>query len=125
MRKIFLTSKEMLEIAVKAGDSKRAEDIVALDVEQVSLVADYFVLMNGGSKRQVQAIVQAVQDEEADAGVIVRRVEGKAEGTWVLLDFGDIVVHVFQEEQRQYYNLEKLWSDAPLVNLTSWLGETA
>lgn len=125
MRKFFLTSKEMLEIAVKAGDSKRAEDIVALDVEQVSLVADYFVLMNGGSKRQVQAIVQAVQDEEADAGVIVRRVEGKAEGAWVLLDFGDIVVHVFQEEQRQYYNLEKLWSDAPLVNLTSWLGETA
>lgn len=120
-----MTSKEMLEIAVKAGDSKRAEDIVALDVEQVSLVADYFVLMNGGSKRQVQAIVQAVQDEEADAGVIVRRVEGKAEGAWVLLDFGDIVVHVFQEEQRQYYNLEKLWSDAPLVNLTSWLGETA
>ncbi len=114
----------MLEIAVKAGDAKRAEDIVALDVEQVSLVADYFLMMNGGSKRQVQAITQAVLDAEGEAKVDVRRIEGKAEGTWVLLDFGDIIVHVFQEEQRQYYNLEKLWSDAPIVNVTDWLGET-
>ncbi|MYV05133.1 ribosome silencing factor [Furfurilactobacillus milii] len=120
-----MESKQMLEVAVKAGDAKRAEDIVALDVEQVSLVADYFAIMNGGSKRQVQAITQAILDAEGEAGVTVRRVEGKAEGTWVLLDFGDIVVHIFQEEQRHYYDLEKLWSDAPMVNLTDWLGETA
>ncbi|GEK28347.1 ribosomal silencing factor RsfS [Furfurilactobacillus siliginis] len=118
-----MDSKAMLETAVKAGDSKRAEDIVALDVEQVSLVADYFVIMNGGSKRQVQAIAQAVLDEEAEAGVDVRRIEGKTEGTWVLLDFGDILVHIFQEEQRHYYNLEKLWSDAPLVDIDAWVSE--
>ncbi|KRN95090.1 Iojap family protein [Furfurilactobacillus siliginis] len=120
---MILDSKAMLETAVKAGDSKRAEDIVALDVEQVSLVADYFVIMNGGSKRQVQAIAQAVLDEEAEAGVDVRRIEGKTEGTWVLLDFGDILVHIFQEEQRHYYNLEKLWSDAPLVDIDAWVSE--
>ncbi|GKT02525.1 ribosomal silencing factor RsfS [Furfurilactobacillus sp. OKN36] len=120
-----MDSKQMLEIAVKAGDAKRAEDIEALDVQEVSLMADYFVMMNGGSKRQVQAIVTAVEDAEEEAGVTVRRIEGKAEGTWVLLDFGDIIVHVFQEEQRHFYNLEKLWSDAPLVDLNDWLGETA
>lgn len=114
-------SKEILTTVVKAADDKRAEDIVALDVAQVSLLADYFVIMSANSKRQVQAIADAVVEEAHKTDVDVRRIEGKQTGTWVLVDLGDVVVHIFQKDQRQFYNLEKLWSQAPLVNIDAWI----
>lgn len=114
-------SKEILTTVVKAADDKRAEDIVALDVAQVSLLADYFVIMSANSKRQVQAIADAVVEEAHKTDIDVRRIEGKQTGTWVLVDLGDVVVHVFQKDQRQFYNLEKLWSQAPLVNIDAWI----
>ncbi|KIS04090.1 ribosome silencing factor [Paucilactobacillus wasatchensis] len=114
-------SKEILTTVVKAADDKRAEDIVALDVAQVSLLADYFVIMSANSKRQVQAIADAVVEEAHKTDIDVRRIEGKQTGTWVLVDLGDVVVHIFQKDQRQFYNLEKLWSQAPLVNIDAWI----
>ncbi|WP_137597374.1 ribosome silencing factor [Paucilactobacillus kaifaensis] len=116
-----MDSKEILMTAVKAADDKRAEDIVALDVQEVSLMADYFVIMDANSKRQVQAIAEAVMEQAHIAGIDVKRVEGKQAGEWVLVDLGDVIVHVFQKEQRQFYNLEKLWSQAPLVNIDAWI----
>lgn len=116
-----MDSKEILMTAVKAADDKRAEDIVALDVQKVSLMADYFVIMDANSKRQVQAIAEAVMEQAHNAGIDVKRVEGKQAGEWVLVDLGDVIVHVFQKEQRRFYNLEKLWSQAPLVNLDAWI----
>ncbi|OJG17610.1 iojap-like ribosome-associated protein [Enterococcus canis] len=106
---------------MKAADSKRAEDIVALDVHKISLLADYFVICNGGSERQIKAIVDEVVEQEEIAGVTIKRIEGKDGGKWILVDLGDVIVHVFSESERQFYNLEKLWSDAPLVNLTEWV----
>lgn len=114
-------SKEILTTVVKAADDKRAEDIVALDVAQVSLLADYFVIMSANSKRQVQASADAVVEEAHKTDIDVRRIEGKQTGTWVLVDLGDVVVHIFQKDQRQFYNLEKLWSQAPLVNIDAWI----
>lgn len=116
-------SQELLEIAVKACDSKRAEDILALDVQNVSLLADYFVICHGGSERQLKAIVDAVEDEVEKAGYTVKRIEGKEGGKWILIDLGDVIVHVFTESERSFYNLEKLWSDAPLVDLTHWIDD--
>lgn len=116
-----MDSKELLETVVKAADSKRAEEIVALGVANVSLLADYFVIMQANSERQVKAIADEIEEKVAAAGVQVRDIEGKNAANWVLLDFGDVVVHVFRTETRQFYNLEKLWAEAPLVDVSDWV----
>lgn len=109
----------MLELVVKAADSKKAEDIVALDVTTVSLLADYFVICHGNSDKQVMAIANEIIEESHKNQVEVKRIEGKESARWVLIDLGDIIVHVFHSEEREFYNLEKLWSDAPLVTISS------
>ncbi|CAJ1228375.1 ribosome silencing factor [Levilactobacillus zymae] len=118
-----MESKALLEIAVKAAESKRAENIVALDMQKVSLMADYFLIMEANSSRQVKAIADEINDKLAENDVTVRDIEGKNDASWILLDLGDVVIHVFQKEQRAHYNLEKLWSDAPLVDLSAWVEE--
>ncbi|KRK97927.1 Iojap family protein [Secundilactobacillus odoratitofui DSM 19909 = JCM 15043] len=111
----------MLEIVVKAASDKRAEDTVALDMQNVSLITDYFVITDATSGRQVQAITDNIQEAVEKAGITVKRIEGRDAARWVLIDLGDVMVHVFQKEERSHYNLEKLWSDAPLVNLGDWV----
>lgn len=108
---------------MKAADAKRAEDILALDVREVSLLADYFVICHAQSERQMQAIVDEVIEKEEQAQVDIKRVEGKDAGLWILIDLGDVIVHVFKASERAFYNLEKLWSDAPLVRIQEWLVE--
>ncbi|MCT0222687.1 ribosome silencing factor, partial [Lactiplantibacillus plantarum] len=100
---------------------KRADDIVALDVAEVSLMADYFVILSADSKRQVQAIADNIVDFVRKAGSDVKSVEGRTAGEWVLIDAGDVIVHVFQKDARAHYNLEKLWSDAPIVDVAQWV----
>ncbi|CAI2660856.1 ribosome silencing factor [Apilactobacillus apinorum] len=118
-----MNSKEKLEVLVKAGDSKRAHNIVALDVHEVSLMADYFVIMDAASNRQVKSISEEIADKAEEAGINVKAVEGKDTAKWILLDMGDVIVHVFQEDEREYYNLEKLWSDADYVDIDSWVND--
>lgn len=116
-----MTSKEILEIAVKAATDKRAEDIVALDMQNVSLITDYFLITDATSNRQVQAITDSIQEAVEKAGINVKRIEGRDAARWVLIDLGDVMVHVFQKEERSHYNLEKLWSEAPLVDVSNWV----
>ncbi|VDG19881.1 ribosome silencing factor [Lactiplantibacillus mudanjiangensis] len=116
-----MDSKALLQLTVEAVDDKRAEDVVALDVEKVSLMADYFVIASADSKRQVQAIADSVVEFIRKAGSDVKSVEGRLAGEWILIDCGDVVVHVFQKDARQHYNLEKLWADAPLVDIAQWV----
>lgn len=111
----------ILEIAVKAADSKRAEEIVGLEVKDISLLADYFMICQANSERQINAIVEEIIEKEEADGTEVKRIEGKDGGKWVLIDLGDVIVHVFQTSERTFYNLEKLWSDAPLVNTEPWV----
>lgn len=118
-----MESKALLEMVVKAADGRRAEDIMAMQVDQLTPMADYFVTMTGGSNRQVQAITTAIVQEAHQHQVEVKSVEGKDAAQWVLIDLGDVVVHVFKEETRSFYNLEKLWSAAPLVDLSAWLND--
>ncbi|CAJ1227468.1 MULTISPECIES: ribosome silencing factor [Lactiplantibacillus] len=116
-----MESKELLKLTVEAADDKRGEDIVALDVAQVSLMADYFVIVSADSKRQVQAIADNIVDFVRQAGSDVKSVEGRTAGEWILVDAGDVIVHIFQKDARSHYNLEKLWSDAPLVDVQQWV----
>ena len=110
-----------LETEVKAIDGKKANNIVALDMRNVSLMADYFVIADAASNRQVQAIVTEVKDKVQAAGGEVKLIEGFQSADWVLVDLGDVIVHVFSTEQRDFYNLERLWHDAPYVDLTTLL----
>lgn len=118
-----MDSKQVLEMVVKAADGRRAEDITALKVDEISPMADYFVIMTGGSDRQVQAIANAIIEKAHETGLEIGSVEGKSHAKWVLIDLGDVVVHVFREETRQFYKLEKLWAQAPLVNLSEWVSD--
>jgi ribosome-associated protein len=108
-------SRDLLQVAARAADSKGGEDLVALDVSGPLPLADIFLLVTGRSERNVMAIAGEVEDKLNEAGVKTLRREGRAEAHWVLLDFGDLVVHVFHEEDRMYYSLERLWKDCPVV----------
>ncbi|WP_108251043.1 ribosome silencing factor [Planctomonas deserti] len=106
---------ELLEVAAKAADSKQAEDLVALDVSGPLPLTDIFLLASARNERNVLAIADEVEDKLAEAGTKALRREGRNEARWVLLDFGDLVVHVFHQEDRAYYSLERLWKDCPVV----------
>ena len=108
---------ELLQLAARAADSKQAEDMVALDVSEPLALTDIFLLASGRNERNVIAIAGEIEDQMIAAGVKTIRREGRSEGRWVLLDFGDIVVHVFHDEDRQFYSLERLWSDCPAIAL--------
>ena len=108
---------ELVRIAALAADSKSGEDLVALDVSGPLPLTDVFLLATGRNERNVLSIASEVEDKLNEAGVKTLRREGRAEGRWVLLDFGDLVVHVFHEEDRMYYALERLWKDCPVVPL--------
>lgn len=104
-----MNQKSILKIAAAACDDKRAEDILALDMEGISLVADYFLICHGNSDKQVQAIAREIKDQADENGIQVKKMEGFDEARWVLVDLGDVIVHVFHKDERSYYNLEKLW----------------
>lgn len=108
----------MLNIAAAAADSKGAEDLVALDVSEPLPLADLFLIITGRSERNVAAIADEIEDQLLEAGHKRIRREGRKEARWVLLDFGDLIVHVFQEDERVFYGLERLWKDCPVVPIT-------
>lgn len=114
---------KIVEMVVKAADDKKAQDIMVLNMQGISILADYFVVMHGNSDRQVGAIVDGIVGAAEENGVEIRKVEGQKGGDWLLIDLIDVVVHVFQHETRSFYNLEKLWADAELVNIADWVTE--
>ena len=107
--------RRMLQLAAAAADSKGGEDLVGLDVSDPLPLVDIFLLVTGRSERNVAAIADEIEDKLLEAGYKRLRREGRQESRWVLLDFGDLVVHVFHEEERVYYGLERLWKDCPVV----------
>ncbi|WAA11524.1 ribosome silencing factor [Fervidibacillus halotolerans] len=117
-----MTNREALMTAVKAADDKKAENIIVLNMVGISLIADYFVICHGNSDKQVQAIADEIRDRLDEAGYEVKRMEGYDEARWILVDIGDVVVHVFHRDERNYYNLEKLWGDATVEDIKKELG---
>lgn len=112
-----MDNKEIVQVIASACDDKQADDIVALDMQDVSLMADYFLICHGSNERQVQAIARAIKDRVDEADIHVKRMEGFDQARWILVDLNDIVCHVFHKDERYYYNLERLWGDAEKVEL--------
>lgn len=111
------TALAVLRVAAEAAASKKATDMVGLDLTPLEGVADYFLICSGSSEPQVRAIAEEVEDKLREAGTRAWHVEGREGRRWVLLDFVDVVVHVFHEKTREYYLLERLWGDARKVDL--------
>jgi ribosome-associated protein len=107
-----MTVQEIAQLAARAADDKKAHNIMILDIRGLSVIADFFVICHGNSETQVQAIVDGIKKEMDEKGVVVKGREGYADARWVLLDLGDVVVHVFHRDEREFYNIERLWKDA-------------
>ncbi len=101
----------MIERLMQASHDKRAEDIIAVHVADKTIVADWFVFMSGTSQIHVKALCDEVEDRAAELGFVLRRREGYNEGRWIVLDFSSVLVHIFHPEEREYYNVERLWMD--------------
>ena len=109
-------SKKMALLAVEALEDKKAEDITIIDISEVSVLADYFIIADGNNKNQVQAMVDNVDETLGRAGFEAKQIEGTRNSSWVLMDYGDMIVHVFDEENRLFYDLERIWSDGKQVD---------
>lgn len=110
-------SKEMTKLAVQALEDKKAEDIHIIDISEISVIADYFIIAGGNIGNQVQALIDNVDDTLGRAGYLDRKVEGYNTANWVLMDYKDIIVHVFDKENRLFYNLERIWRDGKKIPL--------
>jgi ribosome-associated protein len=120
---IALKGEALARFVARAADDKRAHNIVILNMKGISIMADYFVICHGNSEKQVQAIAGEIEDACEEAGVPLKRMEGFENGRWVLVDLGDVIVHVFHKDDRDYYQLEKLWGDAPMEAYVGEAGE--
>ena len=118
-----LTPRDYAIIAARAADEKKATDIVVQNVGEIISVTEFFVIVTAANNRQVNAIVDAIEDAEREqAGIKPLHREETRDGSWELLDYGSVVVHVFQPETREYYRLEALWNDAPVMDLATEAG---
>lgn len=104
-------SKEMAKLAIKALEDKKAEDIRVIDISEVSVVADYFIIADGSNRSQIQALADNVEETLGRAGYSMKQVEGYTTANWILMDFNDIIIHIFDKENRLFYNLERIWRD--------------
>ena len=116
-----MTSYEMAMVLARTLDSKKGEDIKVLKTEDLTTLCDYFVLCTATSKTQIKAMSDACEEEMEKRGEPAHHIEGHREGTWLLMDFSSVVVHVFTDEARKYYDLERLWADAQEVSLAQEL----
>lgn len=119
-----MTQQEILEIIVKALDSKRAEDIQVIGVSGLTILGDYFVIANGTSTTHTKTLAEEVEYQLSEAGEKPARREGRGNGSsWIVLDYSDIIVHVFYKEARDFYQLERLWADGTRMDISQWLKE--
>ena len=118
-----MTSKELTKLAIEALEDKKAEDIQVIDISEVSVIADYFIIANGTNRSQIQALSDNVEEALGRAGTPARQIEGYNTANWVLLDFGDLIVHVFDKENRLFYDLERIWRDGKKVDTEEFLKE--
>lgn len=113
----------MVKLAYEALDEKKGEDIQVIEIKDISIIADYFIIANGTNASQVDALVDNVTDKLGRNGYEPKRIEGIRSASWILLDYGDVVVHIFSKEDRLFYNLERIWRDGKTVSKEQLMGE--
>ena len=109
------TSKEIARLAIEALEDKKAEDIKIIDISELSVIADYFIIAGGSNRSQIQALSDNVEEKLGRAGHFKKQVEGYDTANWILMDYGDIIVHAFSREDRLFYDLERIWRDGKLL----------
>lgn len=112
----MLSSKEMAKIAIEALEEKKTIDIKIIDISEISTIADYFIIGEGSSRNQVQAIADEVEESLEKAGIEPKHIEGYSTANWILMDFRDIIVHIFDSENRLFYDLERIWKDGKEID---------
>lgn len=113
--------KEMAQMACRALDEKKGRDIKVIDIHEVSVMADYFVIASGSNQNQVQAMVDNVEEQLGRAGIEPKQIEGSRSSNWILMDYGDVIIHVFDEENRLFYDLERIWRDGTVLDAEEFL----
>ena len=113
--------QEMVRLACKAMDDKKAKDIKIIDIHEVSFIADYFVIASGTNQNQVQAMADNAEETLAKAGYEPKQIEGTRNSNWILMDYGDMIIHIFDEENRLYYDLERIWGDGKVLDTEEYL----
>lgn len=111
-----MDSKEAAKIVITAMDEKKAEDIRVIGIEEISSIADYFIIASGKNVNQVHAIADEIEEKLGRAGLSPKQVEGYQNANWVLMDYGDLIVHVFDQDNRLFYNLERIWKDGKTID---------
>ena len=113
-----MTSLEYCKIAVEALEDRKAEDVKVIDIREVSTIANFFVIADGTNPNQIQAMRDAADEALYKAGLKAKQVEGNRDSTWILMDYGDIIVHIFSKEDRLFYDLERIWRDGKVIDVT-------
>ena len=111
-----MTGKEIIKNILDALEGKKAENIQIIDISEVSSIADYFIITNGNNKSQVQAMADNVAEKLGREGIYAKQTEGYSSANWILLDYTDIVIHIFDKESRGFYDLERIWRDGKIIN---------
>jgi len=106
-----MTGKEKLDIAINALEDKKGENIKVIDISSISVIADYFVIVSGSNVNQLRAMADEVDEKLGKLGVQPRQIEGYTGGRWILMDYGDVIIHIFNEEDRLFYDIERIWAD--------------
>lgn len=114
---------EMAKLACRALDEKKGKDIKVIDIHEVSVIADYFVIASASNQNQVQAMVDNVEEMLTKAGYEPKQIEGTRNSSWILMDYGDLIIHVFDEENRLFYDLERIWRDGKVLKMEEFLAE--
>lgn len=110
-------SRRLVELAVEALENKKAEDIRLIEISEISVIADYFLIAGGSNRSQIQALCDSVQEKLGKEGCPVKQVEGYDTANWILMDFGDVIIHIFDKENRLLYDLERIWRDGKQIEL--------
>lgn len=110
-------SKNMAKIIIDAINDKKGEDVRVIDISEVSVIADYFIIANGNNPSQVQALAENVEEKLAKAGFISDHVEGYNTASWILMDYKDVIIHIFSKEDRLFYDLERIWRDGKQIDV--------
>ena len=112
-------SKEAVKIAVHALEDKKGEQIKIIDISNISVIADYFIIASGRNANQIKAMADEVDEKLGKAGIEPKQIEGYSGAKWILMDYRDFIIHIFNEEERLYYDIERIWSDGKNVDLDS------